>query len=426
MRKGVIDRKTAETTIRVTLNLDGRGRFENRTGIRFLDHMLDLVARHGGFDLTVKASGDLDVDQHHTVEDVGIALGEAVAQALGDRARHQSCWLLRHADGRDAGGRGDRSRRAPAYGRGDEGARCGSSAICRPSSCTISSTASRAGARANVHVKVMYGRSNHHKIEACFKAFARALRVACAKDRAAGEDAAEHEGAAVIALVDYGAGNLTSVRKALVGARCGVRDAAAPDDLARRAAASSCRASAISAPPRAITDDWRRAIRAAVDRGAALLGHLPRDAVAVRGQRRSARAAGIGCFAGTCELLTAGGTQNLRLPVVAGGAETGTDPTPLRISDGVKGRFKIPHVGWNSLELPRASAVMAGVAPDAQVYFTHSYVAPVTRRHRRGHDLRRAVHRRRRARPHRRRAVPPGEVGRRRAADPSQLGWTSL
>ena len=85
MRKAVVNRKTAETSVAVTLALDGRGRFDNRTGIRFLDHMLDLVARHGAFDLTIHAAGDLDVDQHHTVEDVGIALGEAVSQALGDR-----------------------------------------------------------------------------------------------------------------------------------------------------------------------------------------------------------------------------------------------------------------------------------------------------------------------------------------------------
>src|SRR5262245_33516017 len=84
-RRAMIDRRTAETQIKISLSLDGKGKFANRTGIRFLDHMLDLVARHGGFDLQVKASGDLDVDQHHTVEDVGIALGEAVAQAVGNK-----------------------------------------------------------------------------------------------------------------------------------------------------------------------------------------------------------------------------------------------------------------------------------------------------------------------------------------------------
>ena len=82
MRKGVVERSTAETRILVAMNLDGKGRFDNHTGIRFLDHMLDLVARHGAFDLVVHADGDLDVDQHHTVEDVGIALGETVSKAL--------------------------------------------------------------------------------------------------------------------------------------------------------------------------------------------------------------------------------------------------------------------------------------------------------------------------------------------------------
>ena len=85
MRTAVIDRVTAETQIRLALNVDGTGRYANRSGVRFLDHMLDLVARHGAFDLSVDAQGDLDVDQHHTVEDIGIALGEAVDKALGNR-----------------------------------------------------------------------------------------------------------------------------------------------------------------------------------------------------------------------------------------------------------------------------------------------------------------------------------------------------
>ena len=119
----VIDRRTAETQIKITLSLDGKGRFENSTGIRFLDHMLDLFARHGGFDLKVKATGDLDVDQHHTVEDVGIALGEAVLAGHRQQARHQSRRLLRDADGRDAGGRRDRPQRPAARGRRHEGER---------------------------------------------------------------------------------------------------------------------------------------------------------------------------------------------------------------------------------------------------------------------------------------------------------------
>jgi imidazoleglycerol-phosphate dehydratase len=85
VRRAVIDRKTAETSIRIRLSVDGTGTHDIDTGIRFLDHMLQLVARHGGFDLAITARGDLDVDQHHTVEDVGIALGEAIAKALGTR-----------------------------------------------------------------------------------------------------------------------------------------------------------------------------------------------------------------------------------------------------------------------------------------------------------------------------------------------------
>ena len=85
MRRGVVDRRTSETSIALVIALDGKGRYRVRTGIRFLDHMLELVARHGAFDLRVDATGDLDVDQHHTVEDLGIALGEGVSSALGRR-----------------------------------------------------------------------------------------------------------------------------------------------------------------------------------------------------------------------------------------------------------------------------------------------------------------------------------------------------
>jgi imidazoleglycerol-phosphate dehydratase len=85
VRRAVINRKTTETQIALTLGLEGKGRYEVRTGIRFLDHMLELFARHGAFDLKIKATGDLDVDQHHTVEDLGIALGEAVSAAIGSR-----------------------------------------------------------------------------------------------------------------------------------------------------------------------------------------------------------------------------------------------------------------------------------------------------------------------------------------------------
>jgi imidazoleglycerol-phosphate dehydratase len=162
--------------------LEGKGRFDNRTGIRFLDHMLDLVARHGGFDLKVQAEGDLDVDQHHTVEDVGIALGEAVASAIGNkRGINRAGYFVMPMDETLAVAAIDLSGRPHVV------------VDTKVTVRTVGDLQSElvhdffegfaSAARANVHIKVMYGRSNHHKIEACFKAFARALRVACSKDK---------------------------------------------------------------------------------------------------------------------------------------------------------------------------------------------------------------------------------------------------
>jgi imidazoleglycerol-phosphate dehydratase len=181
-RLAVIDRRTAETQIKVSLALDGKGRFENRTGTRFLDHMLDLVARHGGFDLEVKATGDLDVDQHHTVEDVGIALGEAVLKAIGNkRGINRAGYFVMPMDDTLAVAAIDLSGRPHAVIETKVSVRLVGDLQTELVHDFFDGFAM--AARANVHLKVMYGRSNHHKIEACFKAFARALRVACAKDR---------------------------------------------------------------------------------------------------------------------------------------------------------------------------------------------------------------------------------------------------
>ncbi len=181
MRTALIDRKTAETHVKVALTLEGRGRFENHTGVRFLDHMLDLVARHGAFDLAVAAKGDLDVDQHHTVEDIGIALGQAVDKALGDRKGiNRAGYFVMPMDETlavvaiDLGGR--------PHTVVDTKVRVRLVGDLQTELVTDFFEGFASAARANVHVKVMHGRSNHHKIEACFKAFARALRVACAKD----------------------------------------------------------------------------------------------------------------------------------------------------------------------------------------------------------------------------------------------------
>ena len=181
-RQAIVDRRTAETQIKVSLTLDGQGRFDNRTGIRFFDHMLDLVARHGGFDLEVKASGDLDVDQHHTVEDVGIALGEAVAQAIADkRGINRAGYFVMPMDETLAVAAIDLSGRPHAVVDTRVNVRLVGDLQTELVHDFFDGFAM--ASRANVHVKVIYGRSNHHKIEACFKAFARALRVACAKDK---------------------------------------------------------------------------------------------------------------------------------------------------------------------------------------------------------------------------------------------------
>jgi imidazoleglycerol-phosphate dehydratase len=181
-RKAAIHRKTNETEIRLSLNLDGHAKARISTGIRFFDHMLELVARHGGFDLQITARGDLDVDQHHTIEDVGIAIGEAVLKALGNkRGILRAGYFVMPMD------------ESLAVAAIDLGGR---------PFCVVDAkiAAARVGdfqtelvedffqgfaqaARANVHLRILYGRSSHHQVEALFKAFARALRFAVARDK---------------------------------------------------------------------------------------------------------------------------------------------------------------------------------------------------------------------------------------------------
>jgi imidazoleglycerol-phosphate dehydratase len=181
VRRAVIDRQTTETHIRLALTIEGRGRYEVATGIRFLDHMLELFARHGAFDLSVAATGDLEVDQHHTVEDLGIALGEAVSKALGDRRGiNRAGYFLMPMDETlglaavDLGGR--------PHAAVDLKLRVTRVGDLQSELLHDFFEGFALGARANVHVKVLYGRSSHHHVEAVFKAFARALRVATSID----------------------------------------------------------------------------------------------------------------------------------------------------------------------------------------------------------------------------------------------------
>ena len=181
MRSASIDRKTKETEIRGSLRVEGRGKYDISTGIRFFDHMLELFTKHGGFDLKLVAKGDLDVDQHHTVEDVGIVLGQLFAKSLGDRRGiNRAGYFVLPMDETLASVAIDFSGRAHCV-------------------CHWRFRAQRVGdlqtelvedffrgfaqaAAANLHLRLHYGRSTHHQVEALFKAFARALRFAATRD----------------------------------------------------------------------------------------------------------------------------------------------------------------------------------------------------------------------------------------------------
>ena len=182
MRRANIERNTKETQIRGQLAIEGRGRYEISTGIRFFDHMLELFTKHGGFDLKLHATGDLDVDQHHTVEDVGIVLGQLLSKALGDRRGiNRAGYFVLPMDetlavvALDLGGR-------PALVYKDlVRVRLVGDLQTELVEDFFGGFVNHAGA--NLHVKVLYGRSNHHKIEAIFKCFARALKYACSTDK---------------------------------------------------------------------------------------------------------------------------------------------------------------------------------------------------------------------------------------------------
>ena len=181
MRTATVRRDTKETRISGALKIEGHGKYKISTGIRFFDHMLELFARHGGFDLTLRADGDLDVDQHHTVEDVGIVLGQLFSKALGNRKGiNRAGYFAMPMDetlalvALDLGGR-------PALVYRDlVRVRLVGDLQSELVEDFFGGFVNHAGA--NLHVRVLYGRSSHHKIEAIFKCFARAMKYACSKD----------------------------------------------------------------------------------------------------------------------------------------------------------------------------------------------------------------------------------------------------
>jgi imidazoleglycerol-phosphate dehydratase len=186
VRTAELVRNTTETKIALKLVVEGQGRYTVSTGIRFFDHMLELFTRHGAFDLELNCNGDLDVDQHHTVEDVGIALGEAFDKALGDKKGIlRAGYFVMPMDETLAVAAIDLSGRVACVVKTKVKTRLVGDLQSELVEDFFDGFAR--GARANVHLKTLYGRSNHHKVEALFKAFARALRVACSRDKQLGK-----------------------------------------------------------------------------------------------------------------------------------------------------------------------------------------------------------------------------------------------
>ncbi len=193
MRTGAVSRKTKETDVAVEVNLDGQGRAQIATGIGFLDHMLDLLARHSRIDITVKAKGDLHIDQHHTTEDIGIALGQAVKQALGDMkgiGRYASVHMpMDEALTRvaiDISGRPFLVFKA-MFARDKVGAF--DTELVEE---WFRAFAMNAGV--TLHVETLYGSNDHHIAESCFKGLARALRAAVAIDPRAKDEVPSTKG----------------------------------------------------------------------------------------------------------------------------------------------------------------------------------------------------------------------------------------
>ena len=344
-RTAKLQRNTKETQIGGELRIEGRGRYEISTGIRFFDHMLELFTKHGGFDLKLTAKGDLDVDQHHTVEDAGIVIGQLFSKALGDRKGiNRAGYFVLPMDETlavvavDLGGR-------PALVYKDRvKVRLVGDLQTELVEDFFGGFVHHAGA--NLHAKVLYGRSNHHKIEAIFKCWARAMRYACSTDAQSERSAAIHQGALVIAIFDYGAGNLRSVQNTL-------DEIGATYELVRDAAGLE-RASKIILP------------------GVGHFGQMLRalDEMNVRNAFIDRIRAGVP-FLGIC----------LGLQGLFDSSEEAPEQRGLGIFPGAVKRFdisaRVPHMGWNQLDPVRPSRLLKGLPEHPYVYFAHSYYVPV-------------------------------------------------
>ena len=337
MRKAKLHRKTAETEIQIALTIDGRGKYEVSTGIRFLDHMLELFARHGAFDLKLTASGDLDVDQHHTVEDVGIALGEVFDRALADRRG-----ILR-----------------AGY-------------FVMPMDETLGLAAVDFGGRsaAVVDTKVRAAKVGDLQVELVsdfFEGFARGARTLRAlqpsQDRsplqgfragvarrllarpAPWPHAAQYQRPFMIAIIDYGAGNLVSVKKAFAYLGTEVVVTNQPAVVAAADKIVFPGVGHFSALQALDQTGLRESLLQAAYAAKPMLGVCLGMQWLFEGSEECAAIAGSAIFRGKCAQFP---------PSV-----------------------KSPHVGWNSLAIQDGSRLLRGIAQNTFVYYTHSFHAPV-------------------------------------------------
>ena len=357
-RRVSVSRRTRETEIDVSLDLDGSGAARISTGVGFYDHLLTSLAHHGLFDLEIRATGDLEVDEHHTVEDVALVLGSAFAEALGDRAG-----IRRFGEASvpmdeslataviDVGGRPYAVIDLPFRGE-----RVGGLPL-QLVEHALEAFARTAGA--TLHVRGT-GRNDHHLAEAAFKALARALREACESDPRRDGVASTKGSLGMtrptrprIAVVDYGAGNLVSIEQALTASGAEVVDRPRPGDHSRAPMRSSCPA---SAPPR---PRWTA------------------SATPASSTRSSAGSPADRPFLGICL-----GLQLLFEASDEDGAQT------LGVLPGRTRRLEdaptLPHIGWNQVERRRDHPLFEGIADGADFYFVHSYAgAPAETRRRR-------------------------------------------
>ena len=346
-RTAAIERDTTETKIALNLTIEGTGHYEVATGIRFFDHMLELFTRHGAFDLQLTCKGDLDVDQHHTVEDVGIALGEAFDRALGDKTGiNRAGYFLMPMD------------ETLGIAAVDLSGRTASKVKTKVKTTLVGDLQSELveglfrrlcprGARQRPpenHVRPVKPPQAGSAVQSICPRPARRLLTR----PAARGDAAVHQGPAVIAVVDYKAGNLTSVMKAIAAVVSGAVLTDDPQMLERAERIVLPGVGHFSATQRLDATGLTPAIREAIGRGTPFLGICVGMQWLLEGSEEAPAQPGLGYFLGRCE----------RFP---------------------SGREKVPHVGWNALaprQLPAETRLLKGVAEGEMVYFTHSYFVP--------------------------------------------------